>query len=110
MKANSAPLVGLRITLRDLMIAVAYSGVMSALVANVLKGPGPDTYQTSARVLLLLSPWVLGGLIVLFERPGPTKDWLAACVLFAFYPALVLYHDVAVVQHVVLTGSPRGLG
>src|SRR5260370_32255554 len=99
MKANSAPLVGLRITLRDLLIAVAYSGVMSALEANLLKGPGPDPYQTSARVLLLLSPWVLCGLIVVFERPGPLKDWLAACLLFSFYPPLVPYHDVAVVPH-----------
>jgi hypothetical protein len=105
MNAKSAPLAGLRLTLRDQAIAVAFAALMCAVLANLLKGAGPDDYQTASRVLLLLSPWVLAGLFMLFERPGPIKDWLVACVLFAFYPALVLYHDVAVVHGIVLNGS-----
>jgi hypothetical protein len=95
-----------RLTLRRQMILVAYFAVIFAVVNATIDRPAADAGRSAARVFLLLSPWVLGGLVALFDRPGPVRGWSVACLLFLFYPALAVDLDLTLALDVVRSGWP----
>jgi hypothetical protein len=101
---------GIVLTLRHQMIAVAYFAVLFAGLVRVLEGPAASAGSAAARWALLGSPWVLGGLVWVFDRPGPLRDWTTAGLLFAFYPALTIYVDVSVALGAAESGALPGLG
>ncbi len=90
------PPVGFRFTLRHHLIAVAYFAVLSAGMVSAFEGPAATTGCALARWVLLATPWVLGSLVWVFDRPGPLRDWTSAGLLFAFYPALTIYIDLSI--------------
>lgn len=100
---------GLRFTLRHQIILVAWLSVLFAVLSHVLKSHDADLGRDVMRVVLLLSPWVLGLLILALDQPGPVRDWQTAAVLYWFYPALVIYHDVSIVRGAIVTGHVPNL-
>lgn len=46
-------------------------------------------------VLQLLSPWLLGVALIVFDRPGPLRNWMAPLLLSLFYPTAALCYDAA---------------
>ncbi len=101
---------GLRLTLRHLLITVAYVAVLSAGLKSVTAYPASEAGYAAARWLLFTTPWVLGGLIWAFDRPGPQRDWTAATLLFSFYPAATLFVDVSVALRAAETATYPRLG
>jgi hypothetical protein len=83
-------------TLRRHMIVVAYAAVISAVSAPVIDLPGRDHARDVLWTVLLLSPWVLGGLVAAFDRPGPLRNWTVVVLLFLFYPALAVGLDLTI--------------
>src|SRR5262245_25875273 len=73
---------GIRPTLRHLMILVVGSALLSAAAA-----PLP------ASVMLPLAPALLVVLLILFDRPGPAKYWLAGLLGSLTFPAVVAWGD-----------------
>ncbi len=97
--------------LRHQMMLVAYFAVLSSVLAPVLNRPGPGAALGVLRVVLLGSPWILGGLVVAFERRGPLRDYVVAGLLFSFYPALMLFLDVSAAVEAARSGVvPRSGG
>lgn len=77
---------GLRPTLRHVMIGVVYVALASAW----FRGATPGVLT----LLLPLSPPLLALLVLLLERPGPAKFWLAGLIASLFVPALVAWSDL----------------
>jgi hypothetical protein len=72
------------------MILVVYFAVIFALIATIWK----DDLYALTPIILPLSPPLLALLVVLFERPGPAKFWLAGMLLSLSIPAFVVGVDV----------------
>jgi hypothetical protein len=60
-------------------------------------------------LVALLVPWLLGTLIVMFDRPGPVRNWAGPLLISLFYPTLALSYDWAIVAQWVRSGSPPDL-
>lgn len=110
MTGNAPSLFGFRPTLRHQMIVVAYFALLSAAAAPQFQRTVPDPAYAVVRLILLGSPWVLGGLVAVFDRPGPLRDWAAAGFLFAFYPSLTLFLDLSAARDAATTGACPRLG
>jgi hypothetical protein len=69
-------------------------GLLSLLfLAVVSRLPGSWTF------LLLISPWMVGMMIMVFDRKGPVRNWLGATVHSAFYPLALIVYNGAIVEH-----------
>jgi hypothetical protein len=88
-----------------MMIGVAYFAVIFAVIARPTRNQGEQVALVLARAVILLTPWVLAGLIGAFEKPGPVKNWAVLLSLFLFYPAIALYVDLAFAVSAWETGS-----
>ena len=64
-----------------------------------------STLQVSWVFLLLISPWVLGITVIIFDREGPVRNWLGPVIHCVFYPLALVRYDAIVVQEWMTTGS-----
>jgi hypothetical protein len=87
------------------MILVAYFAVISAATAPVARGASPGAARDAVRVVLLLSPWVIAGLVAAFDRPGPARSWAVVCLVFLFYPALAIDVDLSMLLRAWKSGA-----
>jgi hypothetical protein len=114
--AGPGPLVpaarphGFRPTLRHQAIVVAYFALEFALVTPLVRGPSPWACFNAAVAAILVSPWLLASLTLLFDRPGPLKHWLAPMLLSCMGPALALSYDLAVLAELSDGGTPPRMG
>jgi hypothetical protein len=95
--------LALRPTLRQLMIVVGYAAVVSALAAPLLRSGATPIERWTATLLVPLSPPLLAMLILLFDRPTPSKYWLVGLLASLFGPLFVLWYDA-----LSLAWSPGG--
>lgn len=95
MDQNNATSRGLRPTRRQWCIFGAYTSTVVAVAsfARVVEARGGG--WTIVPAALLLSPWLLGILIIAFDRPGPLRNWMGPVLLSLFYPGVALWYDVA---------------
>jgi hypothetical protein len=95
----------LRMTLRRGSILVAAFAVISGILAPVLHRLGATGFVNPTLMILLLSPWVLGFLVLLLDRPGPVKYWAAPLLVSLMAPALVACHDWIMIQTWIQYGT-----
>ncbi|MGE3819029.1 MAG: hypothetical protein AB7I30_06300 [Isosphaeraceae bacterium] len=95
-------------TLRRQMILVAYFGLLFAATASWARRSGPDPRVVG--MALLVSPWLLGGLIAVFDERGPLRNWAALFAFGLFYPAMAVALDVSVAVNAWSAGSTPRLG
>jgi hypothetical protein len=95
-KLNSIP--GLNFRPRHLIIVVLYFGIILGLLVPVARYLDHSGLVNPALLILVLSPWILGVLVLAVERKGPVKYWAAPLLLSFTAPALAVYHDLAVVD------------
>ncbi len=78
---------GLHPTLRQLMIVVAFSAVLSAAVALVVRDELPGVRGVIIAMGFLPSPLVLAWMLRRLDRPGPIREW--ACSILGLMPFLI---------------------
>src|SRR5206468_209130 len=59
----------------------------------VLKHYGSSGMFNGTQAILIVSPWLLGILVLLVERKGPVKYWAAPLLLSLTTPALAISHN-----------------
>lgn len=95
---------GLQATPRQCWIFGLYAAVvMTATVFVPKQGTGS---LNSVPMLQLLSPWLLGLALIVFDRPGPLRNWLAPLLLSLFYPIAALWYDAASIADWARFGHP----
>lgn len=55
--------------------------------------------------LLMISPWIMGMMIMIFDRQGPGRNWLGPVVHSLFYPIALVVYDSVVLERWMRTGS-----
>ena len=66
-----------------------------------------STLRVPRILLLLLSPWFLGLTVMLFDRPGPVRNWLGSVMHSFMYPvALVTYNSYVVAEWLKMSWTP----
>lgn len=109
MDQNTEHPYGLRPTRRHGAILALYLALVSiALVPFSALARVTGGTNTPFLVALLL-PWLLGVLIVMFDRPGPVRNWAGPLLLSLFYPTLALSYDWAIVVQWARFGNPPDL-
>ena len=96
---------GWRPTLRHQAIVVAYFALLFAGLAPLLESWGRWAAFNATVAALLVSPWLLATLVLLFDRSGPLKHWLAPVLLATFGPMLALGYDLAAVAEWAARGT-----
>jgi hypothetical protein len=95
---------GLRLTIRHQMILVAYFALVF-MIFNAQQGKvGAIGWEDGTLWTVLLSPWILGGLVMLLDQPGPIRNWAVSGLLMTFSPALVIQHDYYALKGLLETG------
>jgi hypothetical protein len=94
----------LRLTVRRLSILVASVAVIFGVLVPVLQPFGGAGFVNPTLAILLLSPWVLGILLLALDRHGPVKYWAAPILVSLMAPVLVACHDWCMIQTMVLHG------
>jgi hypothetical protein len=79
-----------------------YFAVLLKVIIPLIRYAGYTRVGPVVLATLLVAPPLLALLVALIERPGPLKNWALSLLLCLFFPALVLYHDVAVVRDYVV--------
>lgn len=57
-----------------------------------------SVFPISRIFLLLISPWILGVMVMLFDRAGPVRNWLGSVVHAVFYPLALIIFNWRVVE------------
>jgi hypothetical protein len=87
------------------MIGVVYFAVLFALVHAITRRGGTDVVGACVATVLLGSPWLLGLLVMAFDRPGPLRNWVISSLLVLFSPALALHYDWTLARDYCQVGS-----
>src|SRR5262249_28095261 len=95
---------GLRLTLRQQMIAVVYFAVVFAIMGTLRDTSGELDLHNGILLAILLTPWMLGFVVMLLDRPGPLRNWSVSTILMLFPPALALGHDWTIAPALLDTG------
>ena len=93
MTTNPTRALGLRLRVRHLLIVVAYFAILLGILVPVLKHYGSSGMINATQAILIVSPWLLGILVLVVERKGPVKYWAAPLLLSLTSPALAICHD-----------------
>jgi hypothetical protein len=88
----------LRLTLRRQSILVASFALITGVLVPVVSRMGSSGIVNPTLMLLLLTPWVLGMLVLVFDRRGPVKYWAAPLLVSLIAPALIICLNWRVVQ------------
>lgn len=95
---------GLRLTIRHQMILVVYFALVLMIVNAQHAKAGSVGWEDGTLWALLLSPWILGGLVMLLDQPGPIRNWAVSGLLMCFSPALTIQHDYYALKGLIETG------
>jgi hypothetical protein len=88
----------LRLTLRRQLILVASFALTTGILVPVASRIGSSGVVNPTLMLVILTPWVLGMLVLAFDRRGPVKYWAAPLLVSLIAPALVVCLDWQVVR------------
>jgi hypothetical protein len=102
--SHSTQALGLRFRLRHLLIVVTYFAILLGILVPVLWQLRSLGLVNPALVILVVSPWLLGLLVLVVERRGPVKYWAAPLLLSLTSPALAAAHDWVIVDNWRQTG------
>jgi hypothetical protein len=91
------------------MILVAYIVIVLRFIIPAHEILGHYSVWDSASLVFMVSPLLLGVLVMIFERPGPLKNWWVSFLNLLFFPALVLNHDVVSLLNYVQHGRAPAL-
>ena len=109
MDQNTESPSGLLPTRRHGAILALYLALLSAVLIPFSALVRVIGEANTTFLVALLSPWLLGTLIVVFDRPGPVRNWAGPLLLSLFYPTLALSYDWVIVAQWVRSGSPPDL-
>jgi hypothetical protein len=84
---------GFRLELRHLAMVVVFFALFTTVLIPVANRLGARGILNPPLLLLVTSPWLLGVLILVFERKGPLKYWAAPLLLSLIAPAMATCHD-----------------
>lgn len=101
-----APAHGLRLTLRHQAILVAHCALLLVVLRPYVDTGGRWAYFNATIAALLISPWLLAALVLVFDRPGPLKYWLAPLSLSLLGPILALCYDLNAAASWTANGTP----
>jgi hypothetical protein len=96
---------GLRFTVRQQMILVSSLAILFALCSHFQKTSGSEPSVNLMSWAIVLEPWLFGMLLLLFDRPGPAKNWMVLCVFTLFSPAIAIAHDSIVIAQWTKSGN-----
>lgn len=96
--SHSTQAPGLRFRLRHLLVVVTYFAILLGVLVPVLRQLRGLGLVNPSLVILVISPWLLGLLVMLVERRGPVKYWAAPLLLSLTSPALAMAHDWVIVE------------
>lgn len=105
MADRACRLPGLRLTLRHQMIGVAYFALVFTTMGAARDGAGQLDLFHGMLWSVLLTPWMLGFLVLLLDRPGPLRNWTVSTLFMLFSPALAVAHDWITAATLLDTGS-----
>jgi hypothetical protein len=109
MGQDPSPSFRTRFTIRQLLILIAYLTLVFEFVIPLLAIAGGRSGWSAVTPILLISPPLLALLVMVFERPGPLKNWCVSFLNLLFFPALVLNHDVQSLRDYVHHGTTPAL-
>jgi hypothetical protein len=90
---------GFQPTLRHSMILVAHCALVFSVLGPFIEPASPVAVRDAALAGVLATPWGLAVLVLLFDRRGPLKFWLAPFLFFLFAPLLAACYDgVALIE------------
>jgi hypothetical protein len=98
MTSNPTRALGFRFHARHLLIVVTYFAILLGVLVPVLRHYGSSGMINGPQAILLVSPWLLGILVLLVERKGPVKYWAAPLLLSATSPALAICHNWLILE------------
>lgn len=84
---------GFHLTLRQQMIGVAYFAIIFTIASSLRDGAGKVQPFAAMLSAILFTPWILGFLVLFFDRPGPLKNWAVPTLFMLFCPAIALGQD-----------------
>jgi hypothetical protein len=87
-----------RLHYRHVAILVMFFAIFLGLLTPMARELGAKRVLNPPMLLLLLAPWLLAVLILVFDRKSPVKFWLAPLLLSLLAPALAIGHDWVVVE------------
>jgi len=89
---------GFRFRTRHLIILVVFFSVFLGILTPISRELGARGLVNPPLFLLVAAPWLLGTLILVFERRSPVKFWAAPLMLSLMAPALAICHNWLVVE------------
>jgi len=92
------------------MILIAYFALAFAIVDVAHRHDASGGFEQGILGALLLTPWILGALFAVLDRPGPVRNWTVSSLLMLFSPALAIRHDWIAASQAFRTGSVPNLG
>ena len=87
------PPVGLNFHLRHLASLVLGFAIVLGVATPLARVLGARGVVHPTLLLLLIAPWLLAILVLIFDRKSPVKFWLAPFLLSLLAPALTIGHD-----------------
>ncbi len=100
------PVAVLRPNVRHLLIVAAFFALMLGVLVPLVRHLGTIGVIQPYLMILVLSPWLLGILVLAIDRPSPVKYWAAPLLLSLIAPALAVGHDWLIIRSWMLTGGP----
>ena len=97
-----------RFTARRLSILVASFALIVGVLVPLVRRLGEAGYINPTIAVLLLSPWILGSLVLALDHRGPVKYWAAPLLLSLIAPGLAVGQDWIAIQDWVRDGTVRG--
>jgi hypothetical protein len=96
----------LRPNVRLLLIVVALFDLLMGALVLLIRHLGTIGALPPYLTVLVLSPWLLGILVLTIDRPSPVKYWAAPLLLSLIAPALAVCHDGLIIRSWTLAGGP----
>jgi hypothetical protein len=100
------PVAVLRPNMRLSLIVVAFFALLMGVLVPLIRHLGPIGALPPDLMILVLSPWLLGILVLTIDRPSPVKFWAAPILLSLIAPALAVGHDGLIIRSWAHAGGP----
>ena len=84
---------GLKTTKRQLWILLLFAVLWILIYAKLTEIHQRTGLINAKPLAVLYTPWLLGVLVILIDRPGPVRNWLGPLLISVFYPTLCLWYD-----------------
>ena len=84
--------------IRQVAVVVLCFALVAGVSMTVARALGANGMRIAPLLFLVGAPWLLGGLVLRFGRRSPVTFWAAPLLVSLLAPALVIWHDLSVVQ------------